>query len=356
LSEHIRRTDPVEYRINLDGRVDAFQQPHRIDPNNLYEMELENAPIVFPVIPDGSYHTINLDRLKTTLELDDIPTQSQFEILQASTLESRLGRFLIRKFKGKEVEFMLEEYVTCYNSVINEEELRKITWIDQWPPEIQDALQPQLYIETTSESVARLVEKWTKGKAKEVPPFLLGKELARRVVESYQINGKDIYNDRLGRMAGFEVRGAVKAINEPRGPATDVVCLFVAACRAAGLPARPVIGIDFHEGEREDKKEWCYWAEFYVPTAGWIPVDFRELYAAPGMMRDINRAWKGLGTNDRLNELVPIAYHFHPPAHVRAEGTAGKPMLWGWQPRPRVVPCDQSLSYRITIAPKGGGN
>lgn len=43
--------------------------------------------------------------------------------------------------------------------------------------------------------------------------------------------------------------------------------LFVAACRQAGIPARPVTG--FLEGTNQ----WHVWAEFYVPNAGWVPVD-----------------------------------------------------------------------------------
>lgn len=43
--------------------------------------------------------------------------------------------------------------------------------------------------------------------------------------------------------------------------------LFVAACRQAGIPARPVTG--FLEGTNQ----WHIWAEFYVPNAGWVPCD-----------------------------------------------------------------------------------
>ena len=44
--------------------------------------------------------------------------------------------------------------------------------------------------------------------------------------------------------------------------------LFVALCRAGGVPARPVAGC-WAQGENQ----WHCWAEFFIPDVGWIPVD-----------------------------------------------------------------------------------
>ena len=351
LSDAIQRVDPEEYSLKIEGRITAYQ--HDVKVEYQYDFNLENAPLVFPVVPDGGYHTVNLKKLKTTLELDDIAVLDQFELLPTTQLESRLGRFNIPKFKGNQIEFILDELVTCYGAKVDEKRLRAIPWGETWPPEVASALQPQMYVESTNESIVKLMNEWTKGKPKSAPPFVLGKELVRRTVGYFRPNGQDLVHDSNLDLAGFEINGAAHAAKTGRGPSHDGICLFVAVCRAAGLPARPVIGLDV----REKREKPLSWAEFYVPSAGWIAVDFRELYSAPGRTHDIDQPWPGVGTNDDLNLLVPIAYHYHPPAMVRAAGREGKPLLWGWQPVPYVVPADQTLRFTVMKAPKraGGG-
>lgn len=348
LSDAIKRYEPIEYQLIIEGRVTAYRD--RIEAENQYQLTLEGAPLVFPLIPDGAYHTIDMARLKATLELDDIAVDSQFEVLPTSQADGRLARFVIPKFSGKHIEFFLDEFVTSYNARVDEARLRAIPWTESWPPEVSAERQPQRYVESTSEEVKQLLERLTRGKHKDVAPFLLGKELARQVVNNFQVSGKNYYNDQNGQFAGIEVEGAVKAIEKMRGTSHDAVCLYVALCRAAGLPARPVIGIDM----KDKSKELISWAEFFVPSAGWVAVDLRRLFKAPGRAHDIMREWPGVGSNDELNFLVPISYHYHPPAGVRAEGRARKPLLWGWQPVPVSVPCDQVLNWRIFKAPKRG--
>ena len=48
--------------------------------------------------------------------------------------------------------------------------------------------------------------------------------------------------------------------------------LFVALCRAAGVPARPVWGVALLPGSKPDYASHN-WAEVYVSGAGWVPVD-----------------------------------------------------------------------------------
>jgi transglutaminase-like putative cysteine protease len=55
---------------------------------------------------------------------------------------------------------------------------------------------------------------------------------------------------------------------EKKGACGQFSALFAAICRAAGVPARPVIGT-WAEGENQ----WHCWAEFMLPEVGWIPAD-----------------------------------------------------------------------------------
>ncbi len=69
--------------------------------------------------------------------------------------------------------------------------------------------------------------------------------------------------------------GDVNALlQRPGGKCTDIHSVFVALCRAAGVPAREVFGIRLGKKAQQDITKWQHcWAEFYLPGFGWVPVD-----------------------------------------------------------------------------------
>lgn len=60
----------------------------------------------------------------------------------------------------------------------------------------------------------------------------------------------------------------------PGGKCTDIHSVYVALCRAVGVPAREVFGIRQGKKEVVDISKWQHcWAEFFLPGYGWVPVD-----------------------------------------------------------------------------------
>lgn len=60
----------------------------------------------------------------------------------------------------------------------------------------------------------------------------------------------------------------------PGGKCTDIHSVFVALCRAVGVPAREIFGIRLGKKDEQDISRWQHcWAEFYLPGYGWVPVD-----------------------------------------------------------------------------------
>lgn len=65
-------------------------------------------------------------------------------------------------------------------------------------------------------------------------------------------------------------RGASSALSSLRGDSGQYADLFVALCRASGVPARMVAGFMSKNGESLSSH---IWAEFWLPQYGWIPAD-----------------------------------------------------------------------------------
>lgn len=61
---------------------------------------------------------------------------------------------------------------------------------------------------------------------------------------------------------------------KPGGKCTDIHSVFIALCRAVGVPAREIFGIRQGKKAVENITTWQHcWAEFYLPGYGWVPVD-----------------------------------------------------------------------------------
>jgi len=69
-----------------------------------------------------------------------------------------------------------------------------------------------------------------------------------------------------------EEKGALWALENGVGDCSEYSCLFVALCRAAGIPARVQAGFAFHR-VNEALEDGHMWAEYYLENYGWIPVD-----------------------------------------------------------------------------------
>jgi transglutaminase-like putative cysteine protease len=92
----------------------------------------------------------------------------------------------------------------------------------------------------------------------ETNPYLLARKFYDSVIDTadYQLLGQGL-------------RGARELLTTGVGECGDYAALFVALCRAKGIPARPVVGYWAISGIEQTH----VWAEFYVEPFGWIPVD-----------------------------------------------------------------------------------
>ena len=87
---------------------------------------------------------------------------------------------------------------------------------------------------------------------------------------------KQIFNfveDYLTYQKLVEEHGAVWAYNNRRGDCTEFTNLFIALCRAAGIPAKFVSGYGYKLGNEDLERMGHAFALIYLPNVEWVPVD-----------------------------------------------------------------------------------
>jgi hypothetical protein len=89
-------------------------------------------------------------------------------------------------------------------------------------------------------------------------PYRKAREIYRYVLTQLQVD------------AEYAERDILKAIEDRKGNPYVYAVLFSALARGQGIPARPVAGYLI---DRDLQAARHYWAEFYIETVGWIPVD-----------------------------------------------------------------------------------
>jgi hypothetical protein len=170
-----------------------------------------------------------------------------------------------------------------------------------------------MYIESDDPIFKETVDRVSEGKLRLVPPYLAAKDLIRYAINNIQTSGDGVDHGGLGQLRGIEVFGAKRAATDGIGTPHDLVCVCVAMLRAAGIPARPVIGMQ--ESEKDGKNEFVSWAEFYLPECGWIPFD-------PFVMRGKGAHSAGVplhASRDGRNAAEPVALGLGPKTRRRRE-------------------------------------
>lgn len=143
--------------------------------------------------------------------------------------------------------------------------LRSVRWAQLAAPadELRIWLKPETLVESDSAEVRdALLEIFPHGISPEMPVYDVAWKIYAFVLDrcSYQLNSE--------RGRARQLWGARDMLATTRGECGDYAALFVALCRAAGLPARPQVGF-----WADKTNEPHVWAEFHVPGHGWVPAD-----------------------------------------------------------------------------------
>ncbi len=348
----LKRLDPKLYDLTFGVTIGTTITPYSRPEGTSITREnynLSDAPIVMPLIYLGTFSRIDPDSVSGQLWLDAKPQNPRIEIKEGLPFNTSLGVLTISRFTGQSLRWQVNYRMQSWASRISDGDAAKIPWPKEWPKEVQDGLQPQLYIESDDPIFKQTVERVSEGKLRLVPPYLAAKDLIRYVINNVQVSGDGVDLGGVGQIRGIELFGAKATATSGMGTPHDLVCVCVAMLRAANIPARPVVGVQ--ERAKDGKNEFVTWAEFYLPDCGWIPFDPYVMRGKGIKTMNVNKPWPEFGTMDDLNERVPLAYHFMPAATVESPQN---PSIWGWDPRPGGgLSSEQAITIGIVSRGKG---
>ena len=343
---------------------------------------VEKMTVAFPILNETSMSVTYPDRAEAFVRfagdvLDDQPRtvtgyQGPTSLLALDTGPAR----------AKLVTAEARIPMTSYETRIDEERALTVPRLPEdaeLPAAVAANLDPQLFVEVGAEPIQGLLDAWIgtgpKRDPRNVKPYILAKFLAARVVEHYMPSeGPWAFVDReeTGRRGrplrplnetaypnGLLVRGAAHAAVHGEGSPLDMANLLCALYRTAGLPARVVVGVNVPldraaaPGGFVQLPDVRAWVEFhlYDPARDehvWIPVDIVAQRAFSSKAPDLDRPWEYFGKNLDFDDVVPVAFHWHPPTYL---GNSGPPVIWGWVAEPGLPVADQELYLDATSTP-----
>ncbi|RMH26686.1 MAG: hypothetical protein D6693_06775 [Planctomycetota bacterium] len=334
--------------------------------------EITGAVFVYPVLESSATHEVDSAGVAGALSLDGVVLDDTVTLLPGYQAGERLGRWEAPAARGNLLRFELVIPMTTRGVRFDEARATAVPWpAGPWPALAASALTPQLFVESDDPFVRGLVDRWTGANPGGMRPVRLAKALAARVLERVRLQTDLGYDwGRHGEIEGLLLKGAAAALRSGEGSPFDLAAALCAAYRAAGLPARVVIGYDLAASlgsqlQIRDLEPACDhnartgpgdrglpilrpWVEFFLLTdeaAGtgeWIPVDIVRQRQVSIRPRPLDRPWEFFGTNPCLVNVAPLSFHFHPPTTVV---NSGPPALWGWRPAPAAPVLEQRLDF-----------
>lgn len=342
--------------------------------------ELAGAEFLYPVLRGSAMHFGWIDRIKGELQISGRVVDKAPEILDGYQSLSSIAVWEAGEFRTQSVVFIGEFPMTTYETRIDEKAARQRSWPGlPWSAEMALCLEPQLFVQSSDAAVQALVQEWTGGDPRRTKPYDLAKLLAGKVIQhmrvtiqptSTQPRGPEVGKTPAIFLEGFNVFGAASAATEKQGSIFDLACLLTAVYRAAGLPARLVIGIDQEQSERLRSTIMRSWVEFFLPSepavvpgepppaavtskdGEWIPVDIGRQWEFSNRPPPMNQRWQYFGHNEEFDFVIPIAFHWLPPEDCQNSGT---PAIWGWRPKPVNPAADVEIKFWAYETPRKSG-
>jgi hypothetical protein len=278
----LSRNSPRKYTLTI-----------RVEPSN-------KKSLGWPYVEKTNFNILNATSFRVTNQVnDDLPYS--YELLKG---RAEQWHVLINSDN-----YQIHFTEMAYASKLDDEAASLIAWNDDWAEEVSFYLQPSLYLRSNdaifSTIVTNIIDK------QKMTPHIAAKKIIRYCLQNTNSNG--LFANNKGRVTtGLIVRGAKYALtSKAQVSATDELCSCIATLRAAGIPARPIIGITTVNafGKRLSQPSFVVWGEYALAGSGWVPFNAKRMRNTVNNLK-LTEPWDALGTWETLNRHIPIAINF----------------------------------------------
>jgi len=349
----LKRTDPRIWEAKLEANLWA-PVLRRGDTETI---RLADIRVWMPFVLQSTWSEVDASSIKT-----DIWTQGARHAAPADRTTYRQGLaqglaavgISIPDVKGQSLKWNIRWLEQCWASQVDEAAAAAKTWPAEWPAEVQESLQPQPGIEAGHADFKAFVDRVSKGKLRQVTPWVAAKELVRATIQAYTAIDVDGIRLENGFPRGIVFNGAWQSMRNGTGTSHDVAAACVAALRTAGIPSRVVLGMtEVPVSSGVTKARFVTWIEFYLPDAGWVPVNPMDLKGSVRGGLSVERPWPSFGTWEELNEYLPVCYGFVAP--VPGAISMPYPAAYAWSARGQIDLSQASDSVTLQILGRGRG-
>jgi hypothetical protein len=350
-NKYLKHTDPWRWDIRSQVflRAGIRYYSNRNASRDSYSEQAESIwwpmkdlEVIFPVVREGGFYwSPNLEVTASIRAGDFEREQIQERMYTKNTkAEYTLWRSEVQE-TVHQIHLIHTSHIVVADTVFDHKLAQFLPWPDTWADEASAFLSPVIDsvgkdVEgDADDTIETLLNFWVENKdPKMLSELDLVKFLTGKVIEHVKVQGppSEFTSQTVNRVSavsvvggttwlGFVVRQADEIAKDPKGSKHDLAILLTSILRSAGVPARTVLCVKQTEDDVLEKLVSMVEFAMYDPETDltfWVPIDIDRLRLNGKRASQYKQWWNYFGTHDELNDYVPVAYYFHPPASYAA--------------------------------------
>ncbi len=369
---YLKHTDPWRWDVRTQIFLRAgfrYYSNSRATKNSSTEQTesiwwaMKDLEVIFPAVRQGGFYWSPNTDVEASLRAGDFKREQtqQRMFTKDSKAEYTLWRSDVEE-NVHQIHLIHISHIVTADTIFDHKKAQHLPWPKSWDKVATGFLSPVVdsvgaeVDADAADTIKTLLDFWVEKKdPKGIPQLDLVKFLTGKVIEHVQVRGpgaefskQSINRNSLQSQTsstpfitgtawgGFVVRPANVVARDGKGTKHDLATLLTAVLRSAGVPARTVLCVNRTDQDILERMVSMVEFAMYDPDRDitfWVPIDIDRLRLNGKRASQYKQWWNYFGTHDQLNDYVPIAYYFHPPASYRAYDL---PALYGMRSSSRL--------------------